>query len=138
MRIYFRSKQASLTLLWLGYLLLAVFALIFEVEAKTYPAFTSKDFYKYQAVAAREVILPNGIIAWLHGISKGSLVTISGNKAPEGLYSSQDGTVAFTVDGIGQLTAAITEIIPVVEQFDVAALISSEQEEDEILRRVIN
>lgn len=133
MRASIRIKQVSLTLLWLSYVFLAIFALIFEAEAKTYPVFLTQDFYKYKSVAAREVILLNGTTAWLHGTSKGALVTIDGNKAPEGPYTSKDGELAFAVDNNGSLLAPIINKNP-SEKFDVAALVVSEAEEDEVLR----
>ena len=133
MRTNLITKQVSLTLLWLSYLLLALFALIFEAEAKVYPTFLTQDFYKYKSVAAREVILTNGITAWLHGSTKGSLVTIAGNKAPEGTYSSKDGEIAFAVDDNGNLSAPVTNTTP-PEKFDLAALVTSELEEDEVLK----
>jgi hypothetical protein len=68
------------------------------------------DFTGSKATSAQEVLLTDDRVAWIHGNEKGAGVTINGEKAEPGIYSSKDGNIAFSVDEEGNLKAPITVV----------------------------
>lgn len=95
----------QLLLAWFLYFFLIIAALITDVHAA--------DKIRKSEIKvpfAKEIVLSDGKVLWLHGQTKGSFVTSNGKAASSGLYSSKDGKVAFTVDGLGYLTAAVTDL----------------------------
>lgn len=122
MRYARKLTNMQLIMIWVLYVLLTLFALISDVQARE---IVERDsFIDNKSTAAKEVILTDDRPVWLHGTAKGSFVTIGGKAAAAGLYSSKDGKVAFTVDNLGYLTAPVTDMTldEVDEQFHEAML----------------
>lgn len=101
MYCYIKISKRYLLLFWIT--LIALSFLTFEAQSIE-PAF--------------DVTLSDGSKIWLHGKSKGSIVTFAGMVAKAGLYSSSDGKIAFTVGEDGRLTAPVTFASNTTQQSD--------------------